>query len=69
MLGVIRQNDAVALGVNAGGIAVGALGALNPLLAVALHNLSTVLVVLNSARLIADDSARPRRPPRGVGMR
>src|SRR4051812_117360 len=51
-LGVIRQNYGVALGVNAGGIAIGALGLLNPFVAAALHNLSTLLVVFNSARLI-----------------
>jgi cation-transporting P-type ATPase C len=54
-LGVIRQNYRIALGVNAGGIAVGALGFLNPFVAAALHNLSTLLVVFNSARLIAYD--------------
>ena len=51
-LGVIRQNYAIALAVNAGGILVGALGAINPFVAAALHNLSTLLVVFNSARLI-----------------
>jgi cation-transporting P-type ATPase C len=59
-LQIIRQNYAVALGVNAGGIAVGALGLLNPFVAAILHNLSTLLVVLNSARLIRYD---PEVPP------
>jgi cation-transporting P-type ATPase C len=60
-LQIIRQNYALALGVNAGGIVIGALGYLNPLLAAALHNLSTLLVVINSARLIGYDP-EPRRP-------
>jgi manganese-transporting P-type ATPase C len=51
-LGVVRQNYALSLGVNAGGIIIGALGALNPILAALLHNLSTIAVVGNSARLI-----------------
>jgi cation-transporting P-type ATPase C len=54
-LGVVRQNYTIALGVNAGGVALGAFGLLNPLLAAVLHNLSTLLVVGNSARLIAFD--------------
>jgi manganese/zinc-transporting P-type ATPase C len=51
-MGVIRQNYGMAIGVNGGGIIIGALGALNPILAAVLHNLSTVLVVINSSRLI-----------------
>jgi cation-transporting P-type ATPase C len=58
-LQIIRRNYAIALGVNAGGIAVGALGFLNPFVAAILHNLSTLLVVLNSARLIRYDPERP----------
>jgi cation-transporting P-type ATPase C len=54
-IGVIRQNYTIALGVNASGVALGAFGLLNPLLAAVLHNLSTLLVVGNSARLIAFD--------------
>ena len=56
---VIRQNYGVALGVNAGGIAIGALGFLNPFVAAALHNLSTLLVVFNSVQLIAYDPDTP----------
>jgi cation-transporting P-type ATPase C len=59
-LRLIRQNYAIALGVNTGGILVGALGMLNPFVAAVLHNLSTLLVVLNSARLIRYD---PDVPP------
>jgi cation-transporting P-type ATPase C len=51
-LSVVKWNYALALGLNGLGIAVGALGALNPILAAVLHNLSTVAVVLNSSRLI-----------------
>lgn len=54
-IGVIRQNYTIALTVNAGGILIGALGAINPFIAAALHNLSTLLVVFNSARLIGYD--------------
>jgi cation-transporting P-type ATPase C len=54
-LQIIRQNYAIALAVNAGGILIGALGAINPFIAAALHNLSTLLVVFNSARLITYD--------------
>jgi cation-transporting P-type ATPase C len=49
---LIRQNYTIALGVNAGGVVAGAFGFLNPLLAAVLHNLSTLLVVGNSARLV-----------------
>jgi cation-transporting P-type ATPase C len=62
-LQVIRQNYSLALGVNAGGIAFGAFGMLNPFLAAILHNLSTLLVVLNSARLIKYDPEQPLGPP------
>ena len=54
-LRIIRQNYTIAVGVNGGGILVGALGAINPFIAAVLHNLSTLLVVFNSARLIGYD--------------
>jgi len=54
-LSIIRQNYAIALGVNSGGIVIGAFGIINPVIAAILHNLSTLLVVVNSARLIAYD--------------
>jgi len=60
---LIRQNYGIALGVNSAGIVAGVFGALNPLLAAVLHNLSTLLVVLNSTRLIGYDpeaGAAPR---------
>ena len=62
-LGVVRQNYALSLGVNAGGVLVGAAGALNPVLAALLHNLSTIAVVLNSSRLIRYRPAPRRLPP------
>jgi manganese/zinc-transporting P-type ATPase C len=51
-LSVIRQNYALAIGVNSLGILVGAAGWINPFVAALLHNLSTVAVVLSSSRLI-----------------
>jgi cation-transporting P-type ATPase C len=62
---VIRQNYGMALGVNAGGLLLGAMGTLNPFIAAVLHNLSTLLVVFNSARLIGYD---PRQPVAGHAM-
>jgi cation-transporting P-type ATPase C len=64
-INVIRQNYGAAIGVNAGGVVLGAFGLLNPLMAAVLHNLSTLLVVINSARLVPfdpDASQSPRRP-------
>jgi manganese/zinc-transporting P-type ATPase C len=51
-LSVVRQNYALAIGVNVIGLVAGALGSLNPVLAAILHNASSVAVVMNSARLI-----------------
>jgi cation-transporting P-type ATPase C len=66
-IGIIRQNYTIALGVNAGGVMLGAFGLLNPLLAAVLHNLSTLLVVGNSARLVTfDPDARRGRPARSI---
>ncbi len=62
-LRVVRQNYALSLGVNAGGIIIGALGALNPILAALLHNLSTIAVVGNSARLIRYGRVTVRASP------
>jgi manganese/zinc-transporting P-type ATPase C len=52
---VIRQNYAMSVGVNSVGLCLAALGQLNPIIAAVLHNLSTILVVTNSARLIDFD--------------
>jgi len=51
-LQVIQQNYAVSVVVNSGGVAIGALGLLNPVMAAIMHNLSTQIVVLNSLRLM-----------------
>jgi hypothetical protein len=48
----IRQNYGVALGVNSVGLVLAAAGSINPIIAAVLHNLSTMLVIFNSARLI-----------------
>jgi cation-transporting P-type ATPase C len=49
---VIRQNYGMALGVNSVGLVMAAAGTINPIIAALLHNLSTILVIFNSARLI-----------------
>ena len=57
---VIRQNYAMSIAVNALGLAIGAGGALSPVLAAILHNASSVAVVANSSRLIRFEiSGRP----------
>jgi cation-transporting P-type ATPase C len=48
----IRQNYGMALGVNSVGLVLAAAGSINPIIAAVLHNLSTMLVIFNSARLI-----------------
>jgi cation-transporting P-type ATPase C len=59
-LRIIQQNDAVSVGVNSGGVAIGALGLLNPVMAAIMHNLSTQIVVLNSLRLLRYQPALPQ---------
>jgi P-type E1-E2 ATPase len=49
---VIKQNYVWAIGFNTAGIALATAGLLNPWLAALLHHISSVLVVLNSARLV-----------------
>src|SRR5260370_18179241 len=49
---VIRQNFGLALGVNSAGLVLAAAGRINRIIAAVLHNLSTLLVIFNSARLI-----------------
>lgn len=51
-VGVIGQNYAMSIAVNALGLLIGAGGALSPVLAAILHNASSVAVVANSSRLI-----------------
>jgi manganese/zinc-transporting P-type ATPase C len=54
---VVRQNYSMALGVNSIGLYLAAAGTINPIIAALLHNLSTLLVVANSSRLIHYDPA------------
>ena len=63
-LGVVRQNYALAIGVNTLGLLAGTFGTLNPVLAAVLHNASSVAVVLNSSRLIRHDPRRAQDQPR-----
>jgi cation-transporting P-type ATPase C len=58
-MSVVRQNYGLSLGVNSMGLVMAAFGRLNPILAAVLHNLSTLMVVFNSSRLI------DYRPPGG----
>jgi cation-transporting P-type ATPase C len=60
-MSVVRQNYALALGVNSIGLYLAAAGTINPIIAALLHNLSTILVVFNSSRLIGYDPTQIRR--------
>lgn len=60
---VIRQNYAMSIAVNAIGLAIGAGGALSPVLAAVLHNASSVAVVANSSRLIRAELTALRSGP------
>ncbi len=60
-LRVVRQNYALAIGVNTLGLLAGTFGTLNPVLAAVLHNASSVAVVLNSSRLIGYEPGRSGR--------
>jgi cation-transporting P-type ATPase C len=51
-IGLIRQNYAMSIAVNAAGLLVSAGGAMSPVVAAILHNASSVAVVGNSSRLI-----------------
>lgn len=65
---VVRQNYGMALGVNSIGLCLAAAGTINPIVAAVLHNLSTLLVVFNSSRLIRYDPAVLQQPlPVSVG--
>jgi cation-transporting P-type ATPase C len=52
---VVRQNYGLALGTNSIGLYLAAAGSINPIIAAVLHNLSTILVIFNSTRLIGYD--------------
>jgi cation transport ATPase len=66
-LRIIQQNYAVSVVVNSGGVAIGALGLLNPVMAAIMHNLSTQIVVLNSLRLLRYQPALPQEQQAGAG--
>ncbi len=51
-MSVVRQNYGLALGTNSIGLYLAAVGSINPIIAAVLHNLSTILVIGNSTRLI-----------------
>ena len=51
-MNIVRQNFAVAVGVNTLGIVLGAMGYITPMAAAVLHNMTTVGVVVNSTRLL-----------------
>jgi len=51
-LSVIRQNIVIALAVNVAGIVLAAQGLISPILAATIHEGNSLVVVLNSARLI-----------------
>jgi cation-transporting P-type ATPase C len=51
-LDVIHVNYAAAIGVNALGIGLSAFGLMSPMVGALIHNLSTIAVVLHSARLV-----------------
>jgi cation-transporting P-type ATPase C len=55
---VIKQNYGLALGTNSIGLYLAAVGSINPIIAAVLHNLSTILVIANSTRLIQYDPVR-----------
>jgi cation-transporting P-type ATPase C len=57
---VVRQNYGLAVGVNSIGLYMAAAGTINPIIAALLHNLSTILVVFNSSRLIRYEPAQIR---------
>jgi manganese/zinc-transporting P-type ATPase C len=54
-MSVVRQNYGLALGTNSIGLYLAAVGSINPIVAAVLHNLSTILVIGNSTRLISFD--------------
>jgi manganese/zinc-transporting P-type ATPase C len=57
---IIKQNFATAIGVNTAALALAALGRIPVVWGAAIHNATTVLVVLNSLRLLMHDMERSR---------
>ena len=61
--GIIWQNFAGTIGVDTLGIVLAALGFLNPLLAAAIHVVSELVFILNSARLLPTAEKAIKAPP------
>ncbi len=61
LIRVIKQNYVWAIGFNAAGIALATAGLLSPWLAALFHHISSVLVVLNSARLVRNKGVGAER--------
>jgi cation-transporting P-type ATPase C len=59
-MGIVRQNFAIAVGVNTAGLILASLGVLPVVWGAVLHNSTTVAVVLNSARLLFHDVENSR---------
>ena len=59
-MGIVKQNFAAAIGVNTTALVLAALGKLPVVWGAAIHNATTVLVVLNSLRLLMHDMERSR---------
>jgi P-type E1-E2 ATPase len=66
LIGIIKQNYAWAIGFNTAGIALATTGFLSPWLAALFHHISSVLVVLNSARLIRGRDTGGERKADGI---
>ncbi len=59
-MGIVKQNFATAIGVNTAALVLASLGRLPVVWGAAIHNATTVLVVLNSLRLLLHDMERSR---------
>lgn len=59
-MGIVKQNFAASIGVNTTALVLAALGKLPVVWGAAIHNATTVLVVLNSLRLLLHDMERSR---------
>jgi cation-transporting P-type ATPase C len=59
-MGIVKQNFATAIGVNTAALVLASLGRMPVVWGAAIHNATTVLVVLNSLRLLLHDMERSR---------
>ena len=55
---LIRQNFTATITINSAAMLLGALGAINPLVAAIIHNTATLAVVMNSGRILLGDKKR-----------